>query len=37
MINMLHVGWERHGSSAPEAVARPEKRVGWFDRLLGRG
>ncbi|HZV53670.1 MAG TPA: bacteriohemerythrin [Rhodocyclaceae bacterium] len=28
---------EHHGVDAPEVVARPEKKVGWFDRLLGRG
>jgi hemerythrin len=28
---------EHHGTDAPEVVAKPEKKVGWFDRLLGRG
>lgn len=28
---------EHHGRDAPEVVARPERKVGWFDRLLGRG
>lgn len=28
---------ERHGRDAPEVVAKPEKKVGWFGRLLGRG
>ena len=28
---------EHHGTNVPEVIARPEKKVGWFDRLLGRG
>lgn len=28
---------EHHGADAPHVVARPTKKVGWFDRLLGRG
>jgi len=28
---------EQHGKDAPETVAQPARKVGWFDRLLGRG
>ncbi|WP_201494516.1 bacteriohemerythrin [Rubrivivax sp. A210] len=28
---------EHHGDAPPEVVVAPKKKVGWFDRLLGRG
>ena len=40
MTHDLRFGkWYRdhHGTDAPEVTARPVKKVGWFDRLLGRG
>jgi hemerythrin len=29
--------YSEHGLQLPEAVVSPRKKVGWFDRLLGRG
>lgn len=28
---------EHHGAAVPEVVVKTNKKVGWFDRLLGRG